>query len=120
MKFLVDNALSPELALLLNAAGHDAIHVRERNLQTADDQEVFDAAAAESRVLVSADTDFGAILMLRKARQPSLIIFRPPTPRRAAPQAQLLLLNLPTLIDDLTEGAIVILRQDRVRVRRLS
>lgn len=120
MRFLIDNALSPELAQLLQTAGHDAVHVRERNLQRADDEMIFEAAAAENRVLVSADTDFGAILTLRGESKPSLIIFRHPSPRRAEPQAQLLLANLPGFSDDLLHGAIVILRQDRVRIRRLS
>ena len=33
MKFLIDNALSPALADLLQHAGHDAIHVRSMGLQ---------------------------------------------------------------------------------------
>jgi predicted nuclease of predicted toxin-antitoxin system len=37
MKFLIDNALSPALAALLEQAGHDAIHVRSIGLQHADD-----------------------------------------------------------------------------------
>jgi predicted nuclease of predicted toxin-antitoxin system len=51
MKFLIDNALSPELAKFLQEANHDAVHVRERNLQRADDEVIFEAAAAEGRVL---------------------------------------------------------------------
>ena len=38
MKFLIDNALSPVLAALLQQAGHDAIHVRSIGLQHADDE----------------------------------------------------------------------------------
>jgi hypothetical protein len=37
MRFLVDNALSPALAVLLQQAGHDAIHVRTIGLQRAED-----------------------------------------------------------------------------------
>jgi Domain of unknown function (DUF5615) len=33
MKFLIDNALSPELAKLLETATHDAVHVRDRHLE---------------------------------------------------------------------------------------
>jgi predicted nuclease of predicted toxin-antitoxin system len=50
MKFLIDNALSPELAKLLEAATHDAVHVRDRNLEKANDEEIFEAAAAEGRI----------------------------------------------------------------------
>lgn len=52
MKFLVDNALSPQVANLLRTAGHDAIHVRERNLQQATDEEIFAIASSEVRVLI--------------------------------------------------------------------
>jgi predicted nuclease of predicted toxin-antitoxin system len=58
MKFLIDNALSPALAALLQQAGHDAIHVRSIGLQYADDDVIFDRAAVEGRIVVSADADF--------------------------------------------------------------
>ncbi len=46
MRFLIDNALSPQVAIGLQEAGHDAIHVRNVGLATAKDETIF--AFAES------------------------------------------------------------------------
>jgi predicted nuclease of predicted toxin-antitoxin system len=119
LRFLVDNALSPRLAERLSAAGHGAAHVRDYELQAASDEVVFDRAAAEGRVLVSADTDFGALLAGRRAAQPSLVIFRRGTQRHPDEQASLLLDNLPALAEALAEGSVVVIEPDRVRIRTL-
>ncbi len=40
MKFLIDNALSPQFAEKLRKAGYDALHVQTVSLQSADDDTV--------------------------------------------------------------------------------
>jgi predicted nuclease of predicted toxin-antitoxin system len=86
----------------------------------AEDERVFEVARSEGRVIISADTDFGGLLMLGRQRQPSVILFRHGSPRRPAEQAELLIANLPHLEDDLAHGAISVFRGDRIRVRRLT
>ena len=70
---LVDNNLSPVLADILRAAGPDVSHVRQVGLQSAADEVVLDSARAEHRV-VSADTDFGALLSRSGAKFPSVLV----------------------------------------------
>ena len=119
MKFLIDNALSPALADLLQQAGHDAIHVRSIGLQHADDDAIFDRAAADGRVVVTADADFGTLLAARSSQQPSVIQFRGEGSRRPDALARTLLANLPQLVDALQNGSIVTFEPARVRVRLL-
>jgi len=119
MRFLVDNALSPEIARGLELEGHDAIHVRDLGLADADDVAIFDRAAIEGRIVVSADTDFGTLLALRQELKPSVIVFRGATPRRPGDQLALLLANLPGVQADLLRGAMVIVEPSRLRIRYL-
>jgi len=119
MRFLIDNNLSPLLADHLKAAGHDAAHVRDYGLQAATDSVVLARARGDHRVLISADTDFGMLLAREKAARPSILLIRRLVGRRAADQAAVILANLDLVADDLEAGAVVVLTDEWVRVRRL-
>lgn len=119
MKFLIDNNLSPLLADALKAAGHDAVHVRDFGMQAAPDEAVLERARVEDRVLISADTDFGGLLARSGNRNPSVILIRRLVGRRAAEQAVIVLANLDQVADDLVAGAVVVLHEGLLRVRRL-
>ena len=119
MKFLIDNALSPNLAVGLRATGHDVVHVRDIGLASASDEDVFQVALADSRVIVSEDTDFGTLLALRDAAKPSVVLFRGIQDRSAANLLSLLLTNLAAVTRDLDAGAVVVIENARIRIRRL-
>jgi len=119
VRLLLDQNLSPDLTPLLQDAGHDAVHVRDLGLSRAADAEVLRAAAAEGRILLSSDTDFGDILARENLASPSVLLLRRQGRRRAAAIAALIIINLDVVADDLDGGAVVVFDGDRIRIRRL-
>lgn len=112
MKLLIDNALSPTIAEGLSNAGYDAVHVRDLGMQSATDEQIFLHSEEEERVIISADTDFGALLALRKKARPSL-------DTRPYQILELLCDVLPKLEEDLAQGAVVTITDERIRIRKL-
>ncbi|MGH3069677.1 MAG: DUF5615 family PIN-like protein [Streptosporangiaceae bacterium] len=117
MKFLIDNNLSPLLAEGLKAAGHDAVHLRDLGMQAVPDPAVLQRAQVDGRVLVSADTDFGGLLSRSRATGPSVLLIRRLAGRHAAEQSAIILANLDQIAEDLATGAVVVIGDDRIRIR---
>jgi len=119
VKLLLDANLSPEVGRRLKEAGHDAIHVADIGLLTATDPEILQAAAKGGQILLTADSDFGALLALGSLASPSVLLLRSADHLRPSEQAELIAANLPQIVEDLEQGAIVSLSRDRLRVREL-
>jgi hypothetical protein len=62
VRFLLDQNMSPLVAKFLREAGHDVVHVRDLGFASASDRTILEAAAAQARTIISADTDFGELL----------------------------------------------------------
>lgn len=95
------------------------MHVRDALTVDAPDTAIFHHTAADDRIVVSADTDFGELLARLQAARPSLVLLRRRTRRRPSDQTTLLLTHLPAVANDPAAGAIVLIEEARVRVRSL-
>lgn len=119
MKLLVDANLSPRVAAGLRDVGLEAIHVVDLDLVTATDDEIFDRAATEQLIVVTADSDFGMLLAIRRATSPSVVHLRHVAELGPDHHLALLAANLPQLTEDLERGAIASLSPTRLAVRDL-
>jgi predicted nuclease of predicted toxin-antitoxin system len=118
MRFLADMGVSARVVEWLRESGHDAVHVRDDGLQRLENGRICEKAAAEGRILLTFDLDFGEILALSGGRIVSVVLFRlnntttPFVIRR-------LRAVLGHAEEALRTGAIVVVEDGRHRVRRL-
>ena len=119
MRLLVDANIAQRAARLLATAGHEVTHVRDLAMARASDEEIFAKAVELGAVIVSEDTDFGALLARRRVRVPSLILLRSADPLRPDQQASVIAAALPVAEVELRRGAILVLGRGRARLRPL-
>lgn len=119
MNYIIDANLSPQVVGVLQAAGHRASHVGDHGLLTATDDEIFDWAAENNAVVITADSDFAMLLATRRSTTPSVVLLRDVADQPPAVHAKLLVGNLSTVEPDLASGAIVSLSPTRLRIRSL-
>lgn len=118
MKFLADVGVSMSTVRALRDAGHDAAHLREQGLQRLPDSDILKKAAAEGRIVLTFDLDFGDLLALGMQKSPSVVIFRlhNETPASVNPR---LLEVLHDRSPELQAGAVIVVEDNRYRLRRL-
>jgi predicted nuclease of predicted toxin-antitoxin system len=119
VKLLIDANLSPRVARGLQVAGFDTVHVADLGLLTATDDQIFDHAMRDELVVVTTDADFGMLLALRRATNPSVVHLRGVAELKPDDHVALLAANLPTITADLERGAIASLSPSRLAIRDL-
>lgn len=115
MKFLIDSALSPLIAEELEKHGHDATHVREYGMQWEDDAEVFEFAAREGRVLVTAESNFLHLLVGVEDHGPSVVLLSRTISCDPLDQVGLMLQRIGQIEKALNQGSLVVVEDFRIR-----
>ena len=118
MKLLADVNVSALVVARLRSAGVEVTRVVEVMDARSSDAHIVSAARERGAVLVSHDQDFGALLAIAGARQPSLINLRTSSVDVDF-LARCILGALANAGADLADGAIVTIEDGGTRVRRL-
>ena len=118
VRFLLDMNLPRSLVRRLCDDGHAARHVADLGLDRASDAEIVKVARAAEEVILTHDLDFGQLLAFSGESRPSVIIFRFER-ANAATIYQRLQSIWPLVHEALANGAVVVVRDDALRVRRL-
>lgn len=118
MRFLADMGISPSVVYWLRNAGHDALHLREENMQRSPDQIVLEKACADNRILLTADLDFGYLLAISGASLPTVVLFRLSDMRPSNVWTKLNSV-ISRYEDEAMNGAFVVVTDTMIRVRHL-
>jgi predicted nuclease of predicted toxin-antitoxin system len=116
LRFLVDMGASLRFAGNLRAMGHDVVHLRDRGLQRLPDKEIFRLAAAERRIVLTFDLDFGEIAAHCGDTSTSVLLLR-----LANTRSDHVLERIRVAIEGaeaaLDRGAVVVVEEGRCRIR---
>ena len=117
MKIKVDENIGGRGVALLREEGHDVATVHEQGLSGSTDDRVFDVCAAENRVLITLDRDFGHVPRFSPARTAGIVVIE-----LGGPASQRVLFNrlhefLKLSASRPVHGELWIVEPGRVRVR---
>jgi len=117
MRFLADMGVARRIVQWLRSEGHDAVHLSDEQLHRLPNGEIFIKAAAEGRIILTFDLDFGEIVALSSGRSVSVILFRLHNTRTPHVLDRLKKV-LQESAQALEEGAVIVVEEVRHRVRR--
>ncbi len=115
MRFLVDPSCDFAVVRALRNAGHDTRSVIEER-PTASDREVAAWAAADDRILVAEDKDFGHLVHVSAVPSVGVLFLRFPAPARSTMPSQVC--EAVARLGDQMRGAFVVLQPGIMRVTR--
>lgn len=118
MRLLADLHITPRTVQHLRSRGHDVARVDEVLPPTASDEAIVACAKQAKRAVLTQDLDFSALIALSGSNSPSLILLRLTSSRVEYVNAVLDRV-LPSLEQDVVEGTIVTVEDQRIRQRRL-
>jgi len=110
--------ISQSVASWLKNIGHDAVHLNDESLHQLKDLSILEKAIAEKRTVITTDMDFGQLLAFSKHSRASVIQFRTSifTPLNIREKLELV---FERFSDQLDEGYIITVEDNRIRFRKL-
>ena len=117
MNIKLDENLPDSLVFKLQALGHDVDTVPSEHLTGRDDNEVWQAAQAASRFLVTQDLDFSDVRRFTPGTHAGLLLVRLAQPGRNALTTRVATLFATERVDQ-WRGCLVVATDHKVRVKR--
>ena len=118
MRLLADLHISPRTVEYLQSLGHDVVRVSQVLLPTSSDHQIIAYAVSDRRAILTQDLDFSAEIAVSGQAFPSLVLLRLSSSRIETVNAVLSDV-LPTLEQDVKDGALITVEDHRLRRRRL-
>jgi predicted nuclease of predicted toxin-antitoxin system len=116
MRFKLDENLPVDLAKIFRTAGHDASSVFEQGLSGEQDQTLLQICGSEGRALITLDLDFADVRSYPPSQNRGIIVLRLRAQDKLHVENTIQRL-LPVFDSEPLEGQLLIVDQDRVRIR---
>jgi predicted nuclease of predicted toxin-antitoxin system len=117
MRIKLDENITHALVLQLTLLGHDVDTVQAERLEGRPDAEVWAAAQAERRFLITQDLDFSDARRYQPGSHEGLLLIRLANPGREALTQRLVHLFRSEAVDTWT-GCLVVASDRKIRIRR--